>query len=86
MVKHKVGVTNRVADALSQRSNLLIAMQLEVSGFDSFRDLLDTDPYFLPILVVVRVGERTDYLVHEGFLFKGNQLCILDCSMRLRII
>ena len=42
MVKHKVGVTNKVADALSQKTNLLIAMQLEVSSFDSFQDLLDT--------------------------------------------
>ena len=47
-------------------------MQLEVSGFDSFKDLLDTDPYFSLILVAVCAGERTDFLVHEGFLFKGN--------------
>ena len=62
-------------------------MQLEVSSFESFIDLLDTtDPYFSPILVAVRVGERTCFLVHEGVLFKGNQLCILDCSLRLHII
>jgi hypothetical protein len=24
----------------------------------------------------------TDYMVHEGLLFKGNQLCIPRCSMR----
>ena len=24
--------------------------------------------------------------LHDGFLFKGNQLCIPDCSLRLRII
>ena len=86
MVKHKAGVTNRVANALSRQTNLLTAMQLEVSGFDSFKDLLDTDPYFSPILVVVRARERTDFLVHEGFLFKGNQLCVPECSLRLRII
>ena len=61
-------------------------MQLEVSGFDSFQDLLDTDLYFSPILVVVLIDDRIDFLVHEGFLFKGNQLCIPDYSMRLCII
>ena len=72
VVKHKAWVTNRVVDTLSRRTNLLTAMQLEVSGFDSFRDLLDIDPYFSPILVAIRTGERIYYLVHEGFLFKDN--------------
>ena len=66
MVKHKAGVTSRVADALSRRTNLLTAMQLEVSSFDSFRDLLDTNPYFSPTLVVMHMGERINYLVHKG--------------------
>ena len=35
---------------------------------------------------VVRAGERIDFLLHDGFLFKGNQLCIPDCSLRLHII
>ena len=34
----------------------------------------------------VHAGERTDFLLHNGFLFKGNQLCVLDCSLRLQII
>ena len=78
--------TNRVTDALSRQNNLLTTMQLEVSGFDSFRDLLDTDPYFSSIMSVVCAGNRTDFLLHVGFLFKGNQLCVPDCSLRLRII
>ena len=61
-------------------------MQLEVSGFDSFLDFLDTDSYFSPILAAMHVGERIDFLVHGGFLFKGNQLCIPDYSLRLHII
>ena len=45
---------------------------MEVLGFDLFQDLLDTNPYFSPIMVIVRMGEWTDFLLHDGFLFKGN--------------
>ena len=63
-------------------------MRLEVSDFDSFRDLLYTDPSFYAIMYAIRAGagEQSDFLLHDGFLFQGNQLCILDCSLRLQII
>ena len=57
-----------------------------MSGFDFFRDLLEIDPYFSSILDVFHVGKRMDFLLHDGFLFKGNQLCVPDCSLRLHII
>ena len=86
VVKHKAGITNRVADALSRRNNLLVSMRIEVPGFDSFRDLLDTDPYFSVVSQDVQAGKRTEFMLQEGFLFRGNQLCIPDCSLRLQII
>ena len=58
-------------------------MRLEVLGFDSFRDLLDTGPYFSAIMSIVCAGEWTDFLLHDGLLFKGNQLCVPDYSLRL---
>ena len=85
VVKHKAGVTNRVANALSWWNNLLIAMRLKLSSFDSFCDLLDTDPYFSFIMPIVRDGEQTDFCSHDGFHFKGNQLCVPDYSLRLWI-
>ncbi|GJV32643.1 putative reverse transcriptase domain-containing protein [Tanacetum coccineum] len=30
--------------------------------------------------------EKSDFFLHNGFLFKGNQLCIPDSSLRLQII
>ncbi|KAH7557291.1 hypothetical protein JRO89_XS11G0106700 [Xanthoceras sorbifolium] len=42
----EVSASNRVADALSRRSNLLATMTLSVPGFESFHDLLESDPYF----------------------------------------
>ena len=64
----KAGVTNRVFVALSQRTNILITMQLEVSSFDLFCDLSD----FSSIMSAVRMGERSYFILHDGFLFKGN--------------
>ena len=61
-------------------------MRLEVLGFNSFRNLLDTDPYFSAIMSAVCAGERMNFLLHDGFLFKGNQLCVPDYSLRLQVI
>ncbi|GJZ47672.1 zinc finger, CCHC-type containing protein [Tanacetum coccineum] len=54
-------VSNRAADALSRRSNLLVSMQ------------------------GVQSGQKPDFNIHDGFLFKGNQLCISNTSLRLKI-
>ncbi|GJT04569.1 putative nucleotidyltransferase, ribonuclease H [Tanacetum coccineum] len=86
MVKHKTGVFNQVADALSMRSNLLVFMQVDVSGLDVIRKQLTLDPYFSIVLQGVQYGQKPDFNIHDGFLFKGNQLCILDTSLRLKII
>jgi hypothetical protein len=77
---------NRVADALSRKSSLLVTMQNEVLGFEFIKDLLLTDPFFRPIVGDVISGVRKDYGLFNGFFFKGHQLCIPDCSLRLRII
>ena len=61
-------------------------MQIEVPSFDSFVDLYDYDPFFSHIVSRIKEGAQTDYLLLNGFLFKGNQLCIPDCSLRAKII
>ena len=57
MVKHKAGVTNRVADALSRRRNMLTQMSIVVPGFESFAELFEIDPYFSAIIAKVKAGE-----------------------------
>ena len=46
VVKHKSGITNRVADALSRRNHLLTTMKVEVTGFEVLPELFVDDPYF----------------------------------------
>ncbi|GFS44399.1 hypothetical protein Acr_00g0090100 [Actinidia rufa] len=55
-------------------------------GFDTFRDLLGTDPTFASIIHEVETGQRADYVLFDGFLFKGTQLCVPQSSLRLKII
>lgn len=86
VVKHKSGISNRVADALSRRHSLLCEMRVTVPGFDSFLDLYAIDPFFSVVLNKVRNGERTDFTLHDDFLFRGLQLCIPESSLRLKII
>ncbi|GKA01384.1 putative reverse transcriptase domain-containing protein [Tanacetum coccineum] len=86
VAKHKTGVSNRGADALSRRSNLLVSMLVDVPGPDVIREQLTLDPYFSIMLQGVQSGQNPDFNIHDGFLFKGNQLCIPDTSLRLKII
>ncbi|KAH9670836.1 Endonuclease [Citrus sinensis] len=86
VVKHTSGESNRVADALSRRTSLLTQMHNQVLGFDTFRELYASDPYFAPILEDVVAGFHSDYHLHDKFLFKSNQLCVPDSSLRLKII
>ncbi|GJT13555.1 putative nucleotidyltransferase, ribonuclease H, partial [Tanacetum coccineum] len=86
VVKHKTCVSNRAADALSGRSGLLVTMQVDVPGLDVIRDMVTVDPYFSVVLQGVQAWEKSDFFLHDGFLFKGNQLCIPDSSLRLQII
>ncbi|GJU70678.1 integrase, catalytic region, zinc finger, CCHC-type containing protein [Tanacetum coccineum] len=60
--------------------------KVDVPGLDVIRDMVTVDPYFSVVLQGVQSGEKTDFVLNDGFLFKGNQLCIPDSSLRLQII
>lgn len=44
------------------------------------------DPYFSRVWTKVHNGLHRDFTLQNGFLFRENQLCIPDCSVRLRIL
>ena len=85
-IRHQSGKTNRVADALSRRHGLLTTMHTSVSGFASFADLYESDPFFGRIFREVQQGLQSDFTLQDGFLFKGLRLCVPECSLRLQII
>jgi len=85
-LRHQAGNLNRVADALSRRTLLLTTLSTRVAGFDTFADMYAADPSFGKIIQEVTDGLRSDFILHNGYLFCGLQLCIPDCSLRQQII
>jgi hypothetical protein len=85
-LKHKAGQLNKVADALSRRALLLVTIRTEVIGFDCLKDLYADDEDFGPIWTKYLQGLSQEGMhIQEGYLFRGNQLCIPRSSLREQI-
>ncbi|KAA0060723.1 reverse transcriptase [Cucumis melo var. makuwa] len=80
---HQVDKENRVADALSRKEALLTVLSAEITTFNHLPTLYETDEDFGEIwsYCTDHIHDR-DYHLVEGFLFKGNQLCIPHTSLR----
>lgn len=86
IIKRQAGSSNRVADALSRRHELLAHLQVAVTGFETFASLYADDPYFGPIFHRLLQGPHSLFLLEDDYVFRGVQLCIPHCSLRLKLI
>ena len=75
-----------MVDTLSRIAKLLRILGVEVVSFYALRDLYASDPEFATILQEVQIDSQVDYQVQDGFLFRGVQLYITDCSWREKIV
>ncbi|XP_074315516.1 uncharacterized protein LOC141651714 [Silene latifolia] len=74
----KTGASNVVADALSRRHTLLIELDARMLGFEHINKLYKAYPEFAKDII-----EPTGlYTVQDGYLLKGNRLCIPNGSIR----
>ena len=68
-------------------------MEIEVVGFDAIKDLYESNSDFWEVVEQLKnplprhaYTIQGDYLMQDGYLFKGKQLCILVGSMQENII
>ena len=79
MVKHRAGVKNKAADALSRRVSLLSIMSVKVTGFEGLKNDSKSCPDFVELYTSLSNASRPildDYTLQDGYLFKANKLCI----------
>jgi hypothetical protein len=92
VIKHISGTANKVANALNRKFLLLQEFQVKTLGFENLRDIYAEDADFGEAYEAAEnpvLRDRSpwiDYMIQEGLLFRGNQLCIPNFSMRENLL
>ncbi|GKD44238.1 RNA-directed DNA polymerase [Tanacetum coccineum] len=78
---------NKVADALSRKTTLLVTISNEVVGFDSINELYASDEDFRNTWMELETKQnRGVFLLLYGYFFTGNRLCIPKTSLKSQLI
>ena len=74
VIQHKVGKTNRAADALSRQSTLLTVLHHEVIGFEEMKSQYATDEDFANIWASCQASKPPppNFHIQDGYLFWSN--------------
>jgi hypothetical protein len=92
VIKHISGTANKVVDALCRKCLLLQEFQVKTLCFDDLKNMYRDDQDFKEAYEATKnlvLRDRIpwiEYMIQEGFLFRGNQLCIPKCSMRENLL
>jgi len=76
-IKHKFGKLNQGANALSRRHLFLFQFDACILGFEHLKSLYEEDEDFGELYKEYKRHPKRDFLIQDGFLFKGRRLCIL---------
>jgi hypothetical protein len=92
VIKHISGTANKVVDALSKKCLLLQEFRVKTLGFYDLKNMYRDDPNFKEVYEVTEnpiLRDRSQwakYMIQDGLLFRGNQLCIPKGSMRENLL
>ena len=84
--KYKDGKSNVVADALSRRYSLLVTLDVRLLGFETLKDHYQSDVDFRDMFLKCAGGPNGEFVIQDGFLFKGNRLCVPKHAIRELLI
>ena len=88
VIKHISRTANKIVDALSRKCFLMQEFRVKTLGFDNLKEMYRDDPDFKEAYeasespILRDTSQWTEYMIQDGLLFRGNQLCIPKCSMR----
>jgi transposase InsO family protein len=92
VIKHISGTANKVVDALSRKCLILQEFRVKTLGFDNLKEMYRDDADFKEAYeacenpVLRDRSQWTEYMIQDGLLFRGNQLCIPKSSMRENLL
>ena len=84
-IKHKSGKLNKGADTLSRRYLLLFQLDACVLRFEHLMSLYAKDREFGELFHECKRHPNGEFLVQEGYLFRGTRLCVPNCARELLI-
>ncbi|WVZ63626.1 hypothetical protein U9M48_013242 [Paspalum notatum var. saurae] len=87
VIKHKKRKDNVIADALSRRYTMLSQLDHRIFGLESIKAQYAYDEDFKDVMLHCKEGRTWDkYVIHDGFVFRANRLCIPVGSVRLLLL
>jgi hypothetical protein len=92
VTKHISGTANKVVDALSKKCLLMQEFRVKTLGFDNLKEIYRDDTEFKEAYeayenpVLRDKIQWNEYMIQDGLLFRGNQLCIPKFSMRENLL
>jgi hypothetical protein len=82
VIKYKQGKENIVADALSRRYAIVSTLNAKLLGFEYVKELYANDDDFASVYGACEKAAFGKFYRLDGYLFRGNQLCVPNSSMR----